>query len=64
MPVHWFNKLFKNRGIIWLLFIVNFLGTIYGYIWYGNQLEFTAANYPHWLLPFVPDSPTASLFLP
>ncbi|MNO40513.1 hypothetical protein D3C76_306630 [compost metagenome] len=47
---------------MWLLFIVNLLGTVYGYIWYGNQLEFTAENYPAWLLPFVPDSPTASLF--
>lgn len=62
MPVQWFDKLFKHRGIIWLLFIVNLLGTIYGYIWYGDQLKLTAANYPLWLLPFVPDSPTASLF--
>ncbi|WP_423802778.1 DUF1405 domain-containing protein [Paenibacillus auburnensis] len=60
MPV--IDKLFKHRGVIWLLIIVNFLGTIYGYIWYGNQLAFTAENYPAWLLPFVPDSPTASLF--
>nr|WP_054942132.1 DUF1405 domain-containing protein [Paenibacillus ihuae] len=56
------DKLFKHRGVIWLLIIVNFLGTIYGYIWYGNQLAFTAENYQVWLLPFVPDSPTASLF--
>ncbi|ASA22901.1 DUF1405 domain-containing protein [Paenibacillus donghaensis] len=62
MAVHWFEKLFKNRGIIWLLFIVNLLGTIYGYIWYGDQMEATAASSPLWLLPFVPDSPTASLF--
>ncbi|MGN7761809.1 DUF1405 domain-containing protein [Paenibacillus sp. 22594] len=62
MPVHWFERLFRHRGVMWLLFIVNFLGTIYGYIWYGNQLEYTAKNYPSWLLPFVPDSPTASLF--
>lgn len=62
MPFQWFDKLFKHRGVMWLLFIVNFLGTIYGYIWYANQLEFTAKNYPAWLLPFVPDSPTASLF--
>jgi uncharacterized membrane protein YpjA len=60
MPV--LDKLFKHRGVIWLLFIVNFLGTVYGYIWYGNQLQFTAENYQAWLLPFVPDSPTASLF--
>jgi uncharacterized membrane protein YpjA len=56
------ESILKHRGVLWLLFVVNFLGTIYGYIWYGNQLEFTAANYPLWLLPFVPDSPTASLF--
>lgn len=62
MPGHWIKKLFKYRGVVWSLFIVNLLGTIYGYIWYGNQLEHTAANYPLWLLPFVPDSPTASLF--
>lgn len=40
------------------LFIVNLLGTIYGYVWYGNQLK----NTPVIFLPFVPDSPTASLF--
>lgn len=62
MSAHWLEKLFRHRGILWLLFWVNLLGTIYGYIWYGNQLEYTAANYPYWLLPFVPDSPTASLF--
>lgn len=51
-----------NRTFLWLLFIVNFLGTIYGYIWYGGQLELTAATKPLWMLVFVPDSPTASLF--
>ncbi|MDZ5782297.1 DUF1405 domain-containing protein [Marinococcus luteus] len=39
------------------LFIINALGTIYGYIWYGQQLQQTPAVF----LPFVPDSPTASL---
>ncbi|KGE17796.1 DUF1405 domain-containing protein [Paenibacillus wynnii] len=58
----WSEKILINRWFLWLLFTVNFLGTIYGYIWYGNQLEYTAANYPLWLLPLVPDSPTASLF--
>ncbi|MDT3426793.1 putative membrane protein YpjA [Paenibacillus forsythiae] len=56
------DKLLKRRAIIWLLLAVNIPGTIYGYIWYGNQLAYTAAHYPSWLLPFVPDSPTASLF--
>ncbi|MEE6451870.1 DUF1405 domain-containing protein [Gottfriedia acidiceleris] len=40
------------------LFIINVLGTIYGYYWYKSQLEIT----PGWLKLFVPDSPTASLF--
>jgi len=43
---------------MWLLFIVNLLGTIYGYIWYESQLSQTEAKF----LLFVPDSPTASLF--
>src|SRR5699024_8079704 len=33
-------------------------GTIYGYIWYQGQLSIT----PVYFIPFVPDSPTASLF--
>lgn len=47
-----------SRTALRLLFIVNFLGTIYGYYWYKNQL----AETPFVLWPFVPDSPTASLF--
>lgn len=47
-----------NRKILWLLLIVNIIGTVYGYIWYGWQL----ADTPPIFLPFVPDSPTASLF--
>lgn len=46
------------RPFLLLLFIVNLLGTIYGYIWYGWQLELTEPKF----LIFVPDSPTASLF--
>ncbi|MBO0994767.1 DUF1405 domain-containing protein [Bacillus sp. SD088] len=41
-----------------MLLIINILGTIYGYIWYGYQLSET----PTIFIPFVPDSPTASLF--
>nr|WP_082676625.1 DUF1405 domain-containing protein [Shouchella shacheensis] len=40
------------------LLIINGLGTIYGFWWYKNQLAITP---PHFI-PFVPDSPTASLF--
>lgn len=51
-----------NRFLLWSLFWINLLGTIYGYIWYGNQLAVTLRDDPLWYLPFVPDSPTASLF--
>ncbi|MDA3130177.1 DUF1405 domain-containing protein [Aliibacillus thermotolerans] len=44
--------------MILLLLIINGLGTVYGYWWYNGQLEAT----PPIFLPFVPDSPTASLF--
>ena len=58
----WSKSLLGNKYILWCLFIVNLLGTIYGYIWYDNQLRETWATQPHWLIVFVPDSPTASLF--
>jgi uncharacterized membrane protein YpjA len=51
-------SMLMHRSILWLLLIINILGTIYGYIWYGSQLSETP---PQFLL-FVPDSPTASLF--
>lgn len=41
-----------------MLFIINLLGTVYGYMWYSSQLVITPAVF----IPFVPDSPTASLF--
>ncbi|MGV3465795.1 MAG: DUF1405 domain-containing protein [Heyndrickxia sp.] len=47
-----------DRRILWVLLIVNALGTIYGYYWYRGQLDMTPIQF----LPFVPDSPTASLF--
>lgn len=48
-----------NKLILIFLLICNVLGTIYGYIWYGTQLSVTSWQFK----PFVPDSPTASLFL-
>ncbi|GFN30672.1 DUF1405 domain-containing protein [Paenibacillus xylaniclasticus] len=64
MPFQWFwsRELLTSRSMLWALIMVNGLGTIYGYMWYGQQLTETAANKPIWMLPFVPDSPTASLF--
>ena len=59
------NKLFtqiwqilSHRFFLWLLLIVNILGTIGGYIWYGGQLSITRPLF----YIFVPDSPTATLF--
>src|SRR5690625_823819 len=47
-----------DRLFLILLFIINLLGTIYGFMWYESQLSVT----PPIFIPFVPDSPTASLF--
>lgn len=51
-----------SRPLLHLLFWVNALGTLYGYEWYRVQLIDTWTNYSPWLVIFVPDSPTASLF--
>jgi uncharacterized membrane protein YpjA len=47
-----------KQPFLFLMFTVNLFGTIYGYYWYRYQLYETPAIF----LPFVPDSPTASLF--
>jgi uncharacterized membrane protein YpjA len=56
--MNWIYAFLANRNILLLLLIVNILGTLYGYYWYGWQLADTPAKF----LLFVPDSPTASLF--
>lgn len=53
-----FQSILYNKTFMWMLFIVNLLGTIYGYYWYKGQLSVTEPIY----YLFVPDSPTASLF--
>ncbi|NDI34377.1 DUF1405 domain-containing protein [Chengkuizengella sediminis] len=58
----WSRAFLLNRHLLWLLFIINFLGTIYGYYWYKNQLIYTMSEYSNWFIFVVPDSPTASLF--
>ncbi|MFD1395017.1 DUF1405 domain-containing protein [Kroppenstedtia eburnea] len=52
----WFVRQLDRRRFLLILLAVNFLGSIYGYYWYKNQLAAT----PVYWLPFVPDSPTAS----
>lgn len=47
-----------NKQFLWMLLVINVFGTVYGYYWYVPQLVETPAIF----LPFVPDSPTASLF--
>jgi uncharacterized membrane protein YpjA len=47
-----------NNQFLWMLLVINIFGTVYGYYWYVPQL----VNTPAIFLPFVPDSPTASLF--
>ncbi len=54
----WIIQILAMRPILWLLLIINILGTVYGYIWYGSQLAETPTKF----LIFVPDSPTASMF--
>lgn len=47
-----------QKWALYALLLINFAGTIYGYYWYKSQLIET----PWYFIPFVPDSPTASLF--
>lgn len=47
-----------DKRFLFILFLINLFGTIYGYMWYESQLAITPAIF----LMFVPDSPTASLF--
>src|SRR5690625_6954144 len=47
-----------DKRFLICLFLINLIGTIYGFIWYDSQLAVTPAIF----LIFVPDSPTASLF--
>ncbi|WP_018133267.1 DUF1405 domain-containing protein [Effusibacillus pohliae] len=56
--LRYLRDLFVDRRFLWMLFWINLLGTVYGYYWYRNQL----LNTPPLLWPFVPDSPTSSLF--
>lgn len=51
-----FVNMLHQRWFLWTLFIVNFFGTIYGFVWYKYQLSETTP----WLRIFVPDSPTGS----
>ncbi|WBF51739.1 DUF1405 domain-containing protein [Macrococcoides canis] len=49
----------QNKKFLIFIILCNIVGTIYGYYWYLGQLQQTK----WYFMPFVPDSPTASLFL-
>lgn len=51
-----FMKLCRKTEIIEILFIINLLGSIYGFYWYKDQLLKTPKIF--WI--FVPDSPMAT----
>ncbi|BBH20967.1 hypothetical protein Back11_23120 [Paenibacillus baekrokdamisoli] len=58
----WSRAFLASRQMLIVLFLVNALGTVYGYIWYWDQMQYTLDHHPLWRVVFVPDSPTASLF--
>lgn len=58
----WNRSFLTSRFMLWSLLWINLLGTIYGYQWYWKQMTTTIAENPLWMVIFVPDSPTASLF--
>ena len=49
----------QNKKFLTFIILCNIVGTVYGYYWYLGQLQQTK----WYFIPFVPDSPTASLFL-
>ncbi|SEN43207.1 Uncharacterized membrane protein YpjA [Amphibacillus marinus] len=58
MKMYAIYSILTHRSFLIFLFLINLIGTIYGFFWYGNQLAQTPTHF----LIFVPDSPTASLF--
>lgn len=54
----WLMSSLRKSWFLWSLIIINFLGSIYGFYWYKNQLVQTS---PAFLRIFVPDSPTGSI---
>lgn len=51
-----------HPAVLWLMMLIYLPGTVYGYYWYKDQLNWTWNHHPHWQIVFVPDSPTASLW--
>lgn len=52
------RRFFLNPFMLKVLLVINILGSLYGYYWYGDQLANTPLIY--WI--FTPDSPLASTY--
>lgn len=51
-----------NKKILGIIFIINLLGALYGFIfYYGSQLIEAIPKF--WLIPFIPDCPLAALLM-
>lgn len=50
--------LLRHKAVLWIVGLINLAGTLYGYYWYEPQL----ATSKWYFYPFIPDSPTASVF--
>lgn len=55
----WFLSIPNQRPLIYALIVVNFLGSLYGFYWYRDQLITTAP----WMWIFVADSPLSTFYL-
>src|SRR5699024_6791281 len=55
--VTYIQRIVLSKRYLFVLFIVNLLGTIYDFIWYKHKLAITQPIF----IPFVPVSPTESL---
>ena len=55
----WFWSIPEQRPLLCFLVVANFLGSLYGFYWYKDQLATTPVKM--WI--FVPDSPLSSFYL-
>jgi uncharacterized membrane protein YpjA len=56
--LRFFHHFKAHRGWVVVIALVNLVGILYGFYYYGRQFDIT----PWWLWPFVPDSPLAVLW--
>ncbi len=56
---NWFLSIPDQRPLILALVVINFLGSLYGFYWYRDQLATTSP----WVWIFVADSPLSTFYL-